>query len=272
MREAIKRLPNYVKRFGWADGVRLAFGIERDLPVQSTHKRTWRVPGLAAPVHLRESVGDHSIFWQCMVKEQYSIDRFPHARKIDEAYRAALAAGIAPLIVDCGANIGLSVLWFAHRYPKARIVAVEPDTANFDLLQLNTAHLGERVLCVKAGVWPGSAWLRIRNPEAGSAAFRVDECPADTPGAMRACTIDELCEMGGARNPLIVKLDIEGSQDHLFKANTQWVARAGLITLELDDWLMPWAGTSQSFFACISQHPYEYLLGGESIFCFRNVP
>ncbi|MDP3085859.1 MAG: hypothetical protein Q8N44_19505 [Rubrivivax sp.] len=75
---------------------------------------------------------------------------------------------------------------------------------------------------------------------------------------------------GGARDPLIVKLDIEGSQVHLFKENTQWVARAGLITLELDDWLMPWAGMSQTFFACISQQSYEYLLGGESIFCFRN--
>ena len=270
MKEAIRRLPNYVKRYGWADGVRLSFGIERKLPVQSAHRQTWRVPGLAAPVYLRDSVADHSIFWQSMVKEQYSIDRFPHALRLDDVYHAAHAAGTTPLIIDCGANFGLSVLCFAQRFPQARIVAVEPDTANFEMLRLNTAHLGERVLCVKAGVWPSSGWLRIRNPESGSAAFRVDECPADTPGAMRACTVDELCELGGARDPLIVKLDIEGSQAHLFKANTQWVTRAGLITLELDDWLMPWAGTSQSLFACIGQQPYEYLLGGESIFCFRD--
>mgnify|MGYP000930999581 CR=1 FL=1 len=91
------------------------------------------------------------------------------------------------------------------------------------------------------------------------------------PGAIPAYTIDDLCALGGTTDPLIVKLDIEGAQAQLFASNTDWVGRTALITLELDDWLMPWQGTSRNFFSCLSRYPFDYLLGGESIFCFRDL-
>src|SRR5688500_10055596 len=36
-----------------------------------------------------------------------------------------------PVIIDCGSNIGLSVLYFHKSYPGARILAFEPDAGNF---------------------------------------------------------------------------------------------------------------------------------------------
>jgi FkbM family methyltransferase len=42
-----------------------------------------------------------------------------------------------PLIVDCGSNIGLSVLYFKKIYPDARIIAFEPDPETFALLEEN---------------------------------------------------------------------------------------------------------------------------------------
>jgi predicted O-methyltransferase YrrM len=41
-------------------------------------------------------------------------------------------------IVDAGAHIGGSVLWFTSRYPNARIIAIEPRLATFALLRENT--------------------------------------------------------------------------------------------------------------------------------------
>lgn len=42
-----------------------------------------------------------------------------------------------PVILDCGSNIGISVLFFKKIFPSARILAFEPDPATFALLQKN---------------------------------------------------------------------------------------------------------------------------------------
>jgi FkbM family methyltransferase len=42
-----------------------------------------------------------------------------------------------PLIVDCGSNIGLSVLYFKGLYPNSRVIAFEPDRATFEMLERN---------------------------------------------------------------------------------------------------------------------------------------
>jgi len=44
---------------------------------------------------------------------------------------------IDPLIIDAGANIGLSLIYFKRLYPQARIIAYEPDNSIFKLLESN---------------------------------------------------------------------------------------------------------------------------------------
>lgn len=47
-----------------------------------------------------------------------------------------------PLIVDCGSNIGISVLYFKKLYPKAKVVAIEPDPDAFAQLEENIRRNG----------------------------------------------------------------------------------------------------------------------------------
>lgn len=42
-----------------------------------------------------------------------------------------------PLIIDCGSNIGMSVLYFKYKFPKSKIVAFEANPYAFSLLQKN---------------------------------------------------------------------------------------------------------------------------------------
>ncbi len=46
------------------------------------------------------------------------------------------ASSSDPLIVDCGSNIGLSVLYFKRLYPNGRVLAFEPDPATFGMVEL----------------------------------------------------------------------------------------------------------------------------------------
>jgi FkbM family methyltransferase len=43
----------------------------------------------------------------------------------------------SPLIFDCGSNTGISILYFKIFHPGSRIIAFEPDPANFRLLKKN---------------------------------------------------------------------------------------------------------------------------------------
>jgi FkbM family methyltransferase len=42
-----------------------------------------------------------------------------------------------PFIIDAGAQIGMSTLYFKKQYPAAEIIAIEPNTINFKLLEEN---------------------------------------------------------------------------------------------------------------------------------------
>ena len=261
----LSRCPNYVKRFGFIKGLLLLFKIESCIQKQSSDISQYTVEGYKAPINLRRTIGDHSIFWQCIVQVQYDFLKFPQSKRIIDIYNNI---NNSLLIIDCGANIGLSVLWFARYFPEAIIYAIEPDSENFKLLQKNTEHLGEKVKCIQGAVWDKIEQVDIVNPNVGSIAFQVKS--SESIDSVPTYTIDSICKLAGAEFPFIVKLDIEGAQAELFRGNTDWVGKTHLITLELDDWLLPWQGTSRSFFSCVSQYPFDYLLGGESIFCFRD--
>ena len=49
-------------------------------------------------------------------------------------------------ILDCGAHIGLSVIYLKSICPSANIICFEPDNKNFELLQKNIASHNSKIL------------------------------------------------------------------------------------------------------------------------------
>lgn len=43
----------------------------------------------------------------------------------------------SPMIIDCGANIGLATIFFKKLYPKSRLISFEPDKRAFEMLKKN---------------------------------------------------------------------------------------------------------------------------------------
>jgi len=59
-----------------------------------------------------------------------------HDVVVKEVYRFT-AHRPNPFILDCGSNIGMSILYFKHLYPEARIIGFEPDPAIVGYLHEN---------------------------------------------------------------------------------------------------------------------------------------
>lgn len=269
MNKKIFRLPKYIREFGFWSGLWLFFKLEHNRTDRPKKMVEIHLPEWGA-IYIRDTLADRSTFWQCLVQRQYNFMRFPQMNRLRDRYNKCIKNGDTPLIIDCGANIGLATLWFGRMFPRAKIISIEPDQQNLKILRLNTLPIQDRLELVEGGVWCENGGLRIINPESGSAAFRVEFKADRTQATIDAYTVSDLCRIGGSSNPLVVKLDIEGSQKYVFQKETEWVSRTGAIVLELDDWLLPGEGTSTPFFSCLSKYDFDYLLGEESIFCFNN--
>ena len=60
----------------------------------------------------------------------------------------------APVIIDCGANIGYTTLHYKRQYPRARVIAFEPDLQFLPLLRANLQRNGASdVEVVEAAAW-----------------------------------------------------------------------------------------------------------------------
>lgn len=71
---------------------------------------------------------------------------------IDKIYSQILS--VHPYIIDCGANIGLSVIYMKKQYPDAEIVAFEPDDHNYEILTKNVEAGGyTNITLRKEAVW-----------------------------------------------------------------------------------------------------------------------
>lgn len=67
-----------------------------------------------------------------------------------------------PVVIDCGANIGLSIIYFKQLYPSAKVIAFEPDVKIFEYLSFNINSFGfSNVELIKKGLWSEETTLRF---------------------------------------------------------------------------------------------------------------
>ena len=218
-------------------------------------------------VWLREGTSDIAVLEQIFHTEEFNISTAPQFAWIRAAYDRMLSAGETPLVVDCGANVGLSCLYFAHHLPKAKIVGIEPASDNCAVARRNTAE-NPLIEIVEAAVHDKAAILEIADPGAEKFAYRVREATRRTPGSVEAITIDQVMKRHSARRNLIVKVDIEGGEHALFRSNTGWLDHTHLLIAETHDWLFPGQGTSATLFSAIAGRKFEVIQKGEYISFF----
>jgi FkbM family methyltransferase len=199
-------------------------------------------PKLGYDLWVRPGTSDMMAVHEVLLKEEY---------KLPERFRAKF-------IVDLGASIGDSAMYFASRYPKARIVAVEMEESNFALLEKNIAG-NKQIACIKAAAWYKKTKLKIVNKaENCKWAFRVGEMKRgfETNGPVETVTVMEIMRRFEEKEIDILKVDIEGAEKELFTANySEWLPKTKVIMIELHDMFVP--GSREAFEKALGRYNFE---------------
>jgi FkbM family methyltransferase len=203
---------------------------------------------------------------------------------LEEIYKQDLPANAR--ILDCGANIGLSILYLKRSCPTARITAFEPDETNFNLLQRNMAtYEFSDIELRKEAVWKENTTVQFSNNQGMASHIEQDAALGST--SIKAIRLRDLLE-----DPIdFLKLDIEGAeyevlldcQDKLANVQRMFIEYHGQFStaeqfqklLELitesgfQYYLREAAPIFETPFLRPSQleHPYQVQL---NIFCFRD--
>lgn len=226
----------------------------------------FRLPGLAHELWLRLGTSDATVLFKIFVDQEYDIAAWPaHAAALQAAHDAIIAAGHVPVVVDCGANVGLSAVWFARRFPRARVVAIEPQPENFTLLARNAAPWSN-IVPLHAAVSDRRTKVALSDARQGADAWRTYE----QPGGLATVTIDDALATVSGGLPFVVKVDIEGGEADLFRSSTGWLERTPLVIVETHDWMLPWQGMGHAVLSALVRSPRDYLQRGDNMFAFAS--
>ncbi|MBV2165716.1 FkbM family methyltransferase [Chryseobacterium sp. HSC-36S06] len=119
----------------------------------------------------------------------------------------------SPLIIDCGANIGLSMLYFNRLYPDARIIAFEPDHDLFSILKKNAEELkNSNIQVLEKAVWHEDTPLTFYSQGGLSGSLVTDFGKGNNTINVEAIDLRKYLET----KVDFLKIDIEGAENELF--------------------------------------------------------
>lgn len=202
------RAVRYARRFG----VSGALALRRRLRGQGLIDVV--IPGVAHSIVLRAGTADVRTFEKIFVWNDYDLAYPPGVRTI----------------VDAGANIGLSAVYFANRFPDATVLALEPERENFALLTRNVAAY-PRVVPLQAALWSEDTTLRLSNPDVPVDSFQFG--PGAQGEAVAAFSLPSLLRRHGLERVDVMKIDIEGGETPVFDNRPDWVDGVDMFIIEL---------------------------------------
>ena len=214
-----------------------------------------------------DSVGDKGVIRQIFENQDYRLDYWHQGKSLMEFYESRTRAGAMALIVDAGANIGASCVYFSTMFRKAIVFAIEPEPTNSAILKMNCPE--QNIVSFEGAIGSAPGTLFLQDPGLSDWGFRVGAIGSkEVPVISTAEILDRFKDQNVF--PLVMKIDIEGGESGLFEKDTGWVEQFPLIIIELHDWLLPFQGSSRNFLKTIAALDFDFVHRGENIFCFNR--
>jgi FkbM family methyltransferase len=241
-------LINCLTAFGWR-------GLIIYLKVRTRMTRSVSLPGIRHPFRLRPQRADGISFREIFLRRLYDL---------------SLPQTIQPkVIIDGGANIGMTSIFFANRYPNARIISVEPDENNFTVLADNVRPYPQ-ITPVKSAIWHKKEQIHVVDKGYGDRGFMIEK---NAPGTtvLEAMSLPDLLQAHGITQIDILKLDIEGSEKEVFSQNYEsWLPYTRCLIIELHDRMKP--GCSQTVFKALLAYDFSLSIQGDNLLFINESP
>ncbi len=225
------------------EGIRLLV-----LRVLKKHPASVRLSFIKYPIYLRLNTTDLTVFYQVFLSQNKNF-----ILKYDPK-----------IIIDCGANIGLSSVYFANKFPSSKIYAIEMENENFKQLSLNTASYNN-ITGIHKAVWNKNSDLQlVKGFDGGEWSYEVKEAMnIATTDRINSITLNELLLEYNINQIDVLKIDIEGAEKELFEDNyLNWLSVTKVIIIELHDHIK--LGCYYNFFKALKNFKYQMRRNNEN--------
>ena len=238
----LETLKNYIHLFGWRA---ILYALKTKIN-RSPFEVEARYTNVKFPFYLRLNTSDIAAAQQVFLNDEY---KFNTSRSPES-------------IVDAGANVGLTSIYFANKYPDAKIFAIEPESSNYEMLKKNTEPYSN-ITAIHGALWKDNEKIQLIDPGLDKWGFQIQE--SDAAGTSNVCetveamTVDAIMEKIGVNSIDLLKIDIEGAEKEVFENAENWIDSVGILIVELHDGEK--TGCSRSFYNATNGFNEEWRIG-----------
>lgn len=138
-------------------------------------------------------------------------DHFWYLHSINELFIEKVYSfqrvGNCPVIIDCGSNIGLSIIFFKKYYPNAHVIGFEPDDEIYKIAQKNLSfYKYDNVKLHQKAVWTKNGQLQFE--KLGSLSGHITDIEGNDNINVEAIRLADLLNT----KVDFLKIDIEGAE------------------------------------------------------------
>jgi FkbM family methyltransferase len=237
----------YFSSFGFSDAIRV---ILKTRLIQRNDIKL-ELSNVQHPFYLRKNKSDIETFNQIFLYKEYEITLGSEPKNV----------------IDAGANIGLAAIFFNSKYPKAKIVSIEPEKNNFELLKKNTnSYLN--ITCLNYALSNTTdEEISVVDKGFGDWGFltekQQDNNSINVRNKIKTISINDIVKTNNWTEIDLIKIDIEGYEKEVFQSNFEWLKITKVLIIELHDRMV--SGSSRPFFRAIGQFNFNYEHKGENL-------
>ncbi len=143
------------------------------------------------------------------------------------------------VILDIGSNIGIETIRFRKLFPYAKIISIEANKGNYEILKKNVKD-DKNISTLNIAIWNEKTRLKLKKfSKVNSESFSYEKFNSternEVHEIVEADTIQSVCNNFSISDIDILKIDVEGAEEFIFDSSCDlWISKVNVIIIECD--------------------------------------